>query len=195
MEVCQTSYVLKVNEVFNVVNQSITNKTTLKYYTSIIKDKNISSSIINTINKQGDRQNLSTNVRAQMTEWRMQYEPGFSDLNNIILNMLKMITRTHFNIDINYICSDMWGMKYVSNNMAITHDHFPATWSISYYLNPPKDCPGLTFTEYKKEVNVEDGLLIIFPGNIKHHVESKKFKGARYVVSANYNPNNSIAKS
>ena len=115
MVVYQTSYVIKVNEVFNLVNQSITNKTTLKYYTSIIKDKNISSSVINSINKQGDRQNLSTNVKAQMTEWNMQHEPGFSDLNNIILNMLKMITRSQFNIDINYICDDMWGMKYVSN--------------------------------------------------------------------------------
>ncbi len=39
--------------------------------------------IIKIINKQGDRQNHNSNVKAQMTEWRMWDEPGFNKLKNI----------------------------------------------------------------------------------------------------------------
>ena len=35
------------------------------------------------------------------------------------------------------------------------------------------------------ERKIEPGLLIMFQGHIKHAVRPKKFKGSRYVVSAN----------
>ena len=43
--------------------------------------------IIKVINKQGDRQNHKTNVKAQMTEWKMYNEPGFDKLSKIILEL------------------------------------------------------------------------------------------------------------
>ena len=159
----------------------------LKYYTSFIQDKDIKENIIKAIEFQGDRQNHKTNVKAQMTDWRMQDQKGFKELDNIIIPMLEKISETQYSLnDIQYRCSDMWGMKYSSEDIAIYHDHFPATWSIAYYINPPENSPGLIFTDYNEEVKLKDGLIVIFPGTTIHSVPKKKFKGNRYVVSANY---------
>ena len=79
-------------------------------------------------------------------------------------------------------------MKYKSNEHAVQHDHWPALWSFAYYLNAPKGAPGLYFKEMGDQGgirNLEPGLLLMFPGYIRHEVKSTKFKGSRYVVSAN----------
>jgi len=180
---------------FKLNKNTVVGNHQLEYFTTHITDKKIMDTIVNTIEEQGDRQNLSTNVRAQMTEWRMQDYPGFKELNNIIIQAIQTIVRNKFNLATSFICSDMWGMKYESGNMATDHDHFPSTYSITYYIKPPKKCPGLIFTDYKKEVKPENGLLVIFPSYVKHHVPSKEFEGARYVVSANYNPMEDVRKA
>ena len=82
----------------------------------------------------------------------------------------------------------MWGMRYKSGEQAIMHDHWPALWSFAYYLNAPEGAPGLFFKEMGAQGGMrklEPGLLIMFPGYVQHGVQPQKFKGYRYVVSAN----------
>lgn len=144
--------------------------------------------IIKVINKQGDKQKHSSNVKAQMTEWIMNDEPGFDLLAKYISNMAKEVSLQQYKRKINPLVKEMWGMKYKSGEQAIPHDHWPAVWSCAYYVNAPKDAPGLFFPEMGDqggERRLEQGLLIMFPGHIKHAVRPKKFKGYRYVVSAN----------
>jgi len=83
--------------------------------------------------------------------------------------------------------------KYKSEDVAITHDHWPSIWSFAYYINAPKGAPGLFFPEMGDqggERNIEPGLLVFFEGHIKHAVRPAKFKGYRYVVSGNIKENN-----
>ena len=139
------------------------------------------------IDEYGDRQNHKTNVKAQMTEWVMWNEPGFNELVPIVLDISKEISTRKYR-DINLKLSSLWGMKYKSEEITISHDHWPAIWSFVYYLNAPKNAPGLFFTEmgeHGDEIKIEPGLLIFFEGHIRHEVKSKKFEGYRYVVSGN----------
>ena len=150
--------------------------------------------IIKVINKQGDKQKHSSNVKAQMTEWIMNDEPGFDLLAKYISNMAKEVSLQQYKRKINPLVKEMWGMKYKSEEYAVSHDHWPAVWSCAYYVNAPKDAPGLFFPEMGDqggERQLEQGLLIMFPGHIKHAVRPKKFKGYRYVVSANIHDYNS----
>ena len=130
-------------------------------YETKINNPKMDKQIKKIIDSQGDRQKHSSNVKAQMTEWIMQDQPGFKELAVIIKQMAFEGSLKQFNRKINPEISDMWGMKYA---------------------------PGLFFPEMGEqggERRLEQGLLIMFQGNIKHAVRQTNFKGYRYVVSAN----------
>jgi hypothetical protein len=152
-----------------------------------IKDEKMNKDILKIINKQGDRQNYKTNVKAQMTEWHMLKEPGFDKLSKIILELAFEASKLKYNRKITPVIVNMWGMKYKSEEIAVTHDHWPFLWSCAYYINPPEGAPGLFFPEANAERKLENGLLVMFEGHIKHSVRPSKYKGYRYVVSANVN--------
>ena len=159
----------------------------------ILDEPKINKDIKKIIDKYGDRQNHKTNVKAQMTEWKMWHEPGFKQLANIVLDISRKISVAKYNRPINSMLDNLWGMKYKSEEVAVAHDHWPAIWSFVYYLNAPKDAPGLFFPEMGEqggERKIEPGLLIFFEGHIKHAVRPAKFKGYRYVVSGNIKENN-----
>tara|TARA_Y100000004_G_scaffold158080_1_gene184187 strand:+ start:3719 stop:4276 length:558 start_codon:yes stop_codon:yes gene_type:complete len=140
------------------------------------------------IDKYGDRQNHKTNVKAQMTEWKMWNELGFEKLSIIVLDISKQISKVKYNNPINTMLTDLWGVKYKSGEMTTPHAHWPSLWSFVYYINAPKNAPGLFFPDMGEqggERKIEPGLLIFFEGHIKHEVRPAKFKGYRYVVSGN----------
>ena len=153
-----------------------------------INDPKMDKQIKKIIDKQGDRQGHKTNVKAQMTEWNLELEPGFKQLANIAVNLAKKASYDKHMTDIDLKISNLWGMKYKSEETAIPHDHWPAAWSFAYYLNAPKGAPGLFFPDMGEqggERKIEPGLLIMFEGYIRHAVRQAKFKGDRYVVSGN----------
>ena len=157
-------------------------------YETMIKDPKMDKQIKKIIDGQGDRQNNKSNVQAQMTEWVMQDEPGFKKLADIVKTMAIECSLKQYNRRIIPEISDMWGMKYKSNDYTFTHDHWPALWSFAYYLNAPKDAPGLFFPQMGEqggERKLEPGLLIMFQGHIQHAVRKVIYRGYRYVVSAN----------
>jgi len=160
----------------------------LTIFETKIDDPKMDKDIIKEINKQGDRQNWNSNVKAQMTDWHMMDKPGFNKLKKIISDMSLQISKQQYNRNITPNIVDMWGMKYKNEEISISHDHWPAIWSCAYYVNAPKNAPGLFFPEMGDqggERQLEQGLLIMFPGHTKHGVRPRKFKGNRYVVSAN----------
>ena len=108
--------------------------------------------------------------------------------SNLDLNFKELLTKKFSIKDFKPKVAEMWGMKYKSGEIAIEHDHWPCAWSGVYYLKGPKDSPGLFFPEMGDqggERTFETGLLIMFPGHVRHAVRSKKFKGSRYVVAFN----------
>ena len=160
----------------------------LTIFETRIDDPKMDRDMKKVIDKQGDRQGHKTNVKAQMTEWKLHNESGFKKLVNIAIGIAKQVSQSKYNKDVNFKLNDIWGMKYKSEDTTLAHDHWPATWSFAYYLNAPKDAPGLFFPEMGEqggERKLEKGLFVMFEGHIKHAVRQTKFKGYRYVVSGN----------
>jgi hypothetical protein len=174
---------------FNIIKKDLPLKSLITTFECKLDKPEMDKKIKRIIDEYGDRQNHKTNVKAQMTEWKMWDEPGFNELVPIVLDISKQISQTKFkNRKINSKLDSMWGVKYKSEEITIAHDHWPAVWSFVYYLNAPKNAPGLFFTEMGEhggEIKIEPGLLIFFEGHITHEVKSKKFEGHRYVVSGN----------
>jgi hypothetical protein len=141
------------------------------------------------IDKQKDKQNKSTRVKAQMTEWQMWNHTGFNKLANIIIETIPEITKTKYELSgFKPSIIDMWGLKYKSEEYAEEHHHWPSAWSVVYFVKGSKDSPGLFFPEMGEqggERTFEPGLLMFFPGYVKHSVRPKSFEGERYVVACN----------
>ena len=173
---------------FDLKRKDLPLKAFITTYEVKIDEPEMDKQIIKVINEYGDRQNHTSNVKAQMTEWKMWDEPGFNKLAHYILKAAEVASTQTYNTAIVPEITNMWGMKYKSGEQAISHDHWPAVWSCAYYLNAPKGAPGLFFPEMGEqggERGLEKGLLVMFQGHIKHAVRPSKFKGYRYVVSAN----------
>ena len=167
----------------------------LKSYLTVWESKldipKINNKIKKVIDKQGDKQNHRSNVKAQMTLWHMQNEDGFKELSAILIDCVEKISKIRYKMDTKFKIDTMWGMKYKSEETAVGHNHWPATWSCVYYLNAPEGASGLLFNEVGDqgvERKIEEGLLIFFPGDLVHSVRPSKFKGYRYAVSANFYP-------
>ena len=161
------------------------------YTANLTIDPTVKDTIIRTIKDGGDKQNRGTNVKASMTHWTMQREPGFVELEKeitSIVNYLPEITRPNDISKFNMEIRNMWGLAYKKNDYTDVHDHWPSVWSGSFYLNVPTDYAGtLFFPELEYNIEPITGQLVIFSGNTRHGVKTIQSNGERLVVSFNYN--------
>jgi len=159
------------------------------FTTHLKLDSTIIDTIIKTIRDGGDKQNNKTNVKATMTDYFMQKEPGFVELENEITSIInylpQIIMPNVFGGTMNI--ADMWGMCYKKNDYTEVHNHWPAVWSGTFYLDIPTDYAGTLFFP-KLEHNIEPvtGQLVIFNGTTLHGVKTIKSNSERLAVSFNY---------
>lgn len=79
-------------------------------------------------------------------------------------------------------CYWMWGMGYRSGEYTMPHNHWPATWTFTYYIDPPEGCSGLYFPTLDYELKIEHGLLVLVKGDLIHEVKPSEFEGQRYCI-------------
>ena len=113
---------------FQVHGQKATTNQNHLIYTVIIDDNEMNHQIISVIDSMGDVQKYTTNVKAQMTEWKMSDKPGFIKLSWIFREIVKEISFNDHKRTYGLRIKDMWGMKYKSQDYAKCHDHYPALW-------------------------------------------------------------------
>ena len=172
----------------NIKKKDFLLKSLISIFECELNETEMNKNIKKVIDDYGDRQNYQTNIKAQMTDWKMWNKPGFNHLTNIVLDICKKISSLKLKKEKkNLVLHNLWGMKYKSNDYAVEHDHWPSLWSFVYYLKVPKGASGLFFSELEDgiEIDVKSGLLVLFDGNLKHSVKPGVFKGYRYVVSGN----------
>lgn len=156
----------------------------LIFCTSLDKFKS-NQTIIDVIDVSYDVQNHGTNVKAKMTRMDMMNYLGFNELGTNILDFCNIVSRSRYGFSPDMYIYSMWGMCYQSNDHAVEHNHWPATWACSYYVDVPPDAPPICFPDLNLEVEVKKNKLVLFPGWLSHKVVGKPFDGKRYVVSAN----------
>ena len=163
------------------------------FTTNLQIDSTIRDTIIRNIKDGGDKQNRTSNVQALMTDWKMQKEPGFVALEQeitSIINYIPKITKPLDNTAALQVMeiNSMWGMCYKKNDYTRVHDHWPATWSGTFYLDIPTDYAGtLFFPELEHNIEPVTGQLVIFSGTTKHGVKTIQSNGERLAISFNYN--------
>ena len=137
----------------------------------------IFNTLIEMIDDRGDEEFHQTNLKCDMTRYRSWKHDGrMNEFVTIIKSILK-------EIPLDLVLADMWGAKYESEEYAREHDHGNSEWSFCIYLNEGQGFPPLIVD--KKEIYPKRGLIVIFPGWVRHSVPSQKFDGERYVVAGN----------
>ena len=76
------------------------------------------------IRETGDKQNYKTNVKAYMTDWKMNEKPGFSKLIKLSLSIANAISKSRNKTDIlkgkhPVIVEEIWGMIYKEGDYTI----------------------------------------------------------------------------
>ena len=89
----------------------------------------------------------------------------------------------------NYRVDNAWLARYDKGNYAVSHDHIPALFSFVYFVRCPRGSAPLVFTTSGKRIKAEDGKVVIFTGNMRHHVPTNKSDG-RMVLAGNVIINN-----
>ena len=80
-----------------------------------------------------------------------------------------------------------WIANYDEGDYTEDHCHDPAPFSFVYFVQSPKDSSPLVFTTSGKNIEAEEGKVVIFPGNLRHHVPENKCDG-RMILSGNLFP-------
>jgi hypothetical protein len=146
--------------------------------------KNLNPLLEQVIRKQGDRVFRKSNVKAQMTEWQMNKESGGEHFQKISDFACEV------SIDISPVTilprvNDIWGAVYRKGDYTIPHEHWPALWSFCYYVNVSEKCSPLLFTSNNYQIKPENGMLVLFPGFVKHEVPIQQCDYERVMIAGN----------
>jgi hypothetical protein len=153
-------------------------------------DPTVKDTIIRTIKDGGDKQHGTESVQALMTNYFMQKEPGFVELEEEITSIVNYLPNifwknrgAHPIVEI----SAMWGLLYKKNDYCNVHSHWPSIWSGVFYLDIPTDYAGtLFFPELEHHIEPITGQLVIFSGVTMHGVKTIQSNGERLAISFNY---------
>ena len=136
----------------------------------------------------GDNQQHTSNVKANMTSWKIWEDTKyFNQLFNDILNILRSLdlkglkgpNRTP-------IMHECWGAHYKDTEKTHIHNHEPAWYSFVYYLKTDHNCSPIMFEGESLDLSVDPkpNMLLLFPGYLNHYVPPTK--GERVLVAGNF---------
>ena len=124
-----------------------------------------------------NRSGKKTNVRALQT---------YNNIETPTLNLIKewVINLIGGYAGFNYKVCHCWGAKYNKGDYTLSHDHFGCAFAFVYFVRSPKGSSPLVFTTSRKRIKPIEGKLVLFHGNLLHHVPKNKCDG-RIVVAGN----------
>lgn len=162
-------------------------KSGLNIYYDFIGSDVLRSDLKNRILEIGDVQKRGTNLNADMTGWATQNEEPFKTIAELSYIKICEISDKFFNRpDIEWFIKSCWGARYGKGDYALLHDHYPAVWSLVYYVDAPTGSSHLEFPGPLISIQPANGLVLIFPGNIEHQVPKSDIDNDRVVVSMNF---------
>ena len=139
-----------------------------------------------------------TNVKANMTDWRMHMKDDdfgklASTVETIAMNM--RYGSTHVDGDTHTVkhkgqsprlmTDECWGASYGKGEFTKNHNHWPALWSWCYYLQVPKGSSPLVFSEAGIMFEPKVGDLVIFDGQAEHSVPPCECEEKRVMIAGN----------
>ena len=161
-------------------------------------DTNTNSRLIQKILAYPDVMKHQTNVKANMTDWRMHMKDDdfgklASTVETIAMNM--RYGSTHVDGDTHTVknkgqsprlmTDECWGASYGKGELTKNHNHWPALWSWCYYLQVPKGSSPLVFSEAGIMFEPKVGDLVIFDGQAEHSVPPCECEEKRVMIAGN----------
>ena len=161
-------------------------------------DTNTNSRLIQKILAYPDVMKHKTNVKANMTDWRMHMKDDdfgklASTVETIAMNM--RYGSTHVDGDTHTVknkgqsprlmTDECWGASYGKGEYTNNHNHWPALWSWCYYLQVPKGSSPLVFSEAGIMFEPKVGDLVLFDGQAQHSVPPCDCEEKRVMIAGN----------
>ena len=161
-------------------------------------DTNTNNRLIQKILTYPDVMKHKTNVKANMTDWRMHMkDDDFNKVSTIAENVAKTMRygSTHVDGDTHTVknkgqsprlmTDECWGASYSKGEFTQEHNHWPALWSWCYYLQVPKGSSPLVFTEAGIAFEPKVGDLVVFSGQAQHSVPPCECEEKRVMMAGN----------
>ena len=160
-------------------------------------DSKTNDNLIQKILTYPDVMKHQTNVKANMTDWRMHMkDDDFNKVSTIAENVAKTMRygSTHVDGDTHtkrkgqsprLMTDECWGASYSKGEFTQEHNHWPALWSWCYYLQVPKGSSPLVFSEAGIMFEPKVGDLVIFDGQAKHSVPPCECEEKRVMIAGN----------
>ena len=121
-----------------------------------------------------DVMNKSTNVKANMTSYTaLQEVPECLDLMNKTIYTIDSIVKLRG-------CVGKDSFIY-----RVNHAHYPSHWAAAFYTSVPEPKPYMKFTEFDKDLQLDENTLIVFPAMINHEVTANKSNDERISMAFN----------
>ena len=161
-------------------------------------ETNKSTSKINTQPK------VECNVKSMRTGWEShKIYPAIWEICNIITNtyLWKISESEKYELNEGFLCpTNSWLNIYKKNQHAIPHQHGGAVFSVVYFVKIPKDSCDFYFHNHRKsilnstldgqmsdlKVDVKEGHVIVFNGDLMHSVTSNMSEETRLTLAINY---------
>jgi hypothetical protein len=147
-----------------------------------IEDIN-NDNLVKIILEQGDKQNRTSNVKADMTDWNMTSYTPFKQITDQVEDIVKDWYWQHAKIQLLTNISACWGAVYRKGDFTVPHEHLPDSYSFVYYPKAEVECSPLVFNGYTYQPKTGYGL--IFPSYLTHMVYPETSENIRVVVSGN----------
>jgi len=141
---------------------------------------------------EGDKQNKETNVKADMTLWKMHSKyKSFETLLKLIVNeKLEQYDTLSLVQDgkVAVYCQDMWGAVYRKGDYTKAHSHKGALYAFTYYVDAPEGGSPLVFTEPGlMKIDPKPGTLLIWHADYQHMVPEHQVDEPRIMIAGNLN--------
>ena len=92
----------------------------------------------------GDKQKRQSNVKADMTEWKVNEVEWYNLCKDIIENHIVFLSGE---IDVEWQIVSVWGATYRKSDYTLYHSHMPSTFSFCYYPKVGKNPAPLVFSD------------------------------------------------
>tara|TARA_R100001143_G_C3312623_1_gene110865 strand:- start:224 stop:739 length:516 start_codon:yes stop_codon:yes gene_type:complete len=130
----------------------------------------------------GDKQKRQSNVKADMTEWKVNEVEWYNLCKDIIENHIVFLSGE---IDVEWQIVSVWGATYRKSDYTLYHSHMPSTFSFCYYPKVGSDPAPLVFSDLDYEIVPEESQLVLFPAYLNHGVPSHTNDEERVVIAGN----------
>ena len=141
------------------------NKASVPVYVKILNEycEDLKKNIIN--HRKNFPVSNKSNVKAWHSSWATHEETtDFNFFSKIVIDEVSSI----YNVE-ELTIDSMWAMMYEKSDHAVPHNHFPSEYVAIYYVDVETGCSPIVF-QYGLMVIPENGMLLIFPGRLRHEV-------------------------